>query len=1002
MLFLLMGLAVLAASVASWAFLLADVAFSNAIMRDGIMTFWWNSISILLSEPKWLTTTPSIAVPLLAATVGPLIGLPVAAAGAVTLWRRPKEIEVQGRATKSEPVFRPAETRPSVRSAPASMLRPIGERKEADVAAVFRPSLVGEGKRKKKAEEKDSVVAAARSHQGEGFERGGKVGRIVFRIGDALSGLLADLRARSSAARERSRTEKAVAVEHCQAAARAPVDSAAQEAASQDMKDLQPLPERIMAWYAAWMTVRAGQRPPRMLEEARRLAKELTPETRAEMTGYGMRGATALSMLESAATAGMARGTEEEEDDVPPLKQEERVAAAPASVMSSDIEEFMREVEAPSPYERPEQASVQSPQATDEPNEGPILIEDDIAAPASIAPKRKSAGRSEDWGPVVVEDDINMPSVDRPAVSRKEDPAARRMVGDVGREEVATGIEESEFLPVPGTVEPLSSDSAVVTTTTTGWDEVVVGETSVETTPFGGSANDKNVDRGEFLAKTAAARAESQIPEPKRPAAGEADGSKEKNREDRQAFGKAVPEMSATVEDPEPIAVGHDGWPTTETTEAVPKPVVDRQVSADGAAPVEKGSGLPGDSPAGRVAAEEEAAYAPRPEPTDEVAAAEHETPDATESVQAFPSGIGAEAQEAVIGRLLADPVRRATILGEREGSPAWMLRRLELHGLLGLSDKTNPAVVRMWEALDRLVAYQARVFAWESLKETPPAAFATPEQRAAHVVDLAREVICERERVGASLLEEIRRIKAGTEHVAWMDGRVDNLLAAMTSAKVVAQLSEFLPRPVEEKAEAGGRLLKVMTGLKETEADALVETPYEDLLAASHDIHQRYKEICKELMVPIYRSLSVKVKEEDGRPAYAQVELVIGDVATTRQRGAASEGAVGIIFAKVPAGQWRIAEANGRAKQDRLVLEGMGENAGRLVRLRDRSLDVFRRWVEARNMRAFCVIHLLCEEGAVVDGIDRRWDGVEFVRNPWGQKDMEAIKRKRLKPGVE
>jgi hypothetical protein len=208
-----------------------------------------------------------------------------------------------------------------------------------------------------------------------------------------------------------------------------------------------------------------------------------------------------------------------------------------------------------------------------------------------------------------------------------------------------------------------------------------------------------------------------------------------------------------------------------------------------------------------------------------------------------------------------------------------------------------------------------------------------------------------------------------------------------MTSAKVVTQLGEFLPKPVEEKAEAGGRLLKVMTGRKETEAAALVETPYEDLLAASHDIHQRYKEICKGLMIPIYRSLSVKVKEENGRPAYAQVELVIG--------------AVGIIFAKVPAGRWRIAEANGRVTQDRLILEGIGENAGRFVRLRDRSLDVFRRWVEARNMRAFCVIHLLCDEGAVVDGIDRRWDGVEFVRNPWGQKDLEAIQKKRLRPGV-
>jgi hypothetical protein len=989
MLLLLIGLAILAAGAASWAFLLADDAFKNAIMRDGILTFWWNSISVLLSEPSWLMTMPSIAVPLLAATVGPFVGLPMAAVGIMVLRRRPKEIEIKDRTKKPASIFQPTEPSSSVRSTQLPVFGLVEERRAESVAAVLRPSPVGEGNEKKETEEEGTIVAAVRSRLDKGREIGAKVGGIVSRIGGALSELLAEMRVKSAAA-ERHGTGKIAAEEHRREEARAPAGPAVQTAAPPGMEELQPLPERIMAWYAAWMTVRAGQRPPRMLEEARRLAKELTAETRAAMTSYGMRGATALSLLESAAAAGTAQGMEEEEDSVPPLKETEHAAAAPASATLSDIEEFMREVEAPSPYERSGQTSVQSPQAAEEPNEEPVLIEDDIAAPAPVVPNLESAGRKGDLGPVVIEDDIGMPSVDRPAVGREGDPAAGRMIGRRGREEVATGIEESEFLPAPGTVEPLSSEPAVVTTATTGWDEVEVGETPVETTPFGGSAKDGNVGRSELPAEKAAApsaevasdavvavRAEGRIHDARRPAAWEAVGPKEKNREDGGPSGVAAPETSADEEGPEPIAVGHDGWPTTGTKGVVPE------------------------SPKGRVAAEEEAASAPHPEPVGETAVAEHEMQDAAEPAEAFPSGIGPEAQEAVIGPLLADPVRRATILGEREGSPAWMLRRLELHGLLGLSDKTNPAVVRMWEALDRLVAYQARVFAWESLKETPPAAFATPEQRAAHVVDLAREVICERERVGASLLEEIRRIKAGTEHVAWMDGRVDNLLAAMTSAKVVARLGEFLPKPEEEKAEAGGRLLKVMTGLKETETDALEETPYEDLLAASHDVHQRYKEICKGLMVPIYRSLSVKVKEEDGRTAYAQVELVIGDVATARQRGAAPEGAVGIIFAKVPAGQWRIAEANGRAKQDRLVLEGMGENAGRLVRLRDRSIDVFRRWVEARNMRAFCVIHLLCEAGAVVDGIDRRWDGVEFVRNPWGQKDLEAIQKKRLRPGA-
>jgi hypothetical protein len=163
------------------------------------------------------------------------------------------------------------------------------------------------------------------------------------------------MRAKSAAASEQRAARKAAAAERRQVAAEAPARPETQTAALSEMDDLQPLPDRIMAWYAAWVTVRAGQRPPRMLEDARRLSGELTAEARAAMTSYGMRGATALSMLESAAAAGMARGMEEE-DVAPPLRHEGRSASEPA--MPADADEFMREVDAPEAYGRDEEMPV--------------------------------------------------------------------------------------------------------------------------------------------------------------------------------------------------------------------------------------------------------------------------------------------------------------------------------------------------------------------------------------------------------------------------------------------------------------------------------------------------------------------------------------------------------------------------------------------------------------------------------------------------------------------
>lgn len=1066
MLFLLLGLGILATSAASWARLLSDPDFSDTILQADLLSFWWNSLMVLLQQPEFLISAPSIAVPLLVAALGPFVGLPLAVMGGLALWRKPKEIKVRGRArgrARAEAFRVPG---------PAAERRPVfgeGERRRAEPVRpgpVLREERIAEKEISPSVSSKPAVGGVGRKVAG----LGAALVSAAAALGDVVSGLADWVRREASSAAERRAERRTAAMAAREVAGRtasaAPVPVAQEDGISEDG---QPLPERIMSWYAAWMTVRAGQRPPRMLEDARRLAAELDADARSAMTGFGMRGATALSMLESAAAAAGEMRRAEEEDGFPPSPRADATSAS-----DPDVDEFLREVEVPEAYRG---VPLEGAQETRE-ESGPVIIEDDIAPPGPSTPVVSYP--SETSGPMMIEDDIGVPSVDRGSSNMAKEMAAHRLMGGCGREEIEIPLEESEFLPAPGTIEPsgVGGGVGVITTATTGWDEVEVsapatdvsypegmpasqapiaeaeveaflstaGGTSVPVQTAIEPANSAEVE--EFLAAAGDVGPGTEpsgeaaepvgvelpvLPEeaveqswPSLPVAAEQAGSAEAGAQAMEGadlaedsgwptFGrpsaaqkgkaKVAPEVEMALAPLEPVASGaeamseEDGWPAVPSVaEPVGMPKAEVQ-EAGMEAPVEEPSPV-----------EQESSEPSRPEevvPASAVleAASGLETEVAPEPAggddmpEAFPSGVAPEAQEAVIRQMLSDQRRRATILGEREGTPAWTLRRLELHGLLGLSDKSNAAVVRMWEALDRLVAHQARVFAWESLKETPPPAFATPEQRVAHVVDLAREVVAERARVEPGLLAELRSLKAGTEHVAWMDDRVDSLLAAMTSPKVVEQLGDFLPKPEEGKAKAGGRLLKVMTGRKESEVSAIVETPYEDLLAASHDIHQRYKEICKGLMVPLYRSLSVKVKEKDGRPAYAQVELVMGDVASTKQRSAAQEGAVGIIFALVPSGRWQVAEAAGRAGQDRLVLEGVGENAGRLLRVRDRSLDIFRRWVEGRNMRSFGVVHLLCEEGAVVDGIDRRWGDVEFVRNPWGQKDLEAIQKSRLRP---
>ena len=972
MLFLLLGFGILAASIASWVSLLADPAFSEAILRDGLLTFWWNSLTVLVEQPEFLVSAPSLAIPLLAASVGPFVGLPVAGMGMLALWRRPKEIEVKGRPQRSTrpEIFRlveekaPARNTALVRQEHAAPSSPGSERTSArdletpkkveeavgtpqrkGTAAVVAQKAMGIG---------DAIGAAVLGLFGWLRQQAAEAAKRKPAIGAAVSGLFDQLRGQATEAAEREAARRATqadrkTVEVPQAQTEPP--RMAEKTSEEGV--VQPLPDRIMAWYAAWVTVRAGQRPPKMIEDARRLAAELDPQTRSAMISFGMRGATALSMLESAAAVGIARASSEEEEEF--LTPRQSGEGKPV-----DPDEFMREVETPEAYDR--EAVPPASEA------GPVHIEDDIALPAPPAESVPcGVGSDEASGPIVIEDDIGAPTIDWGAGSTVEEVAMHRVMSTREREEIKIPLEESEFLPAPGTVEPTAG--VVTTTTTMGWDEVsITGPSLPEThTAAYPEVATNEADTDAFLAEASLAGTAPEVP----------------------PTGVASERIMIRPEEAACVLSPSNGMNETEKhaqEESLPVP--------SGSTESGKKESEPTISAASTASVRVEEAASPE--------AVSIEKPFGEEVPEAFPSGVTPTTQEAVIGQLLADPRRRATILGEREGTPAWTLRRLELHGLLGLSDKSNPAVVRMWEAIDRLVAYQARIFAWENLKETPPPEFDTHEKRVAHVVDLAREVVAERSRVSTEILEEIRRLKAGTEHVAWMEDRVDLLLAAMTSPKVVEQLGDFLPKPEEGKAQAGGRLLKVMAGHRDPEPPTIVELPYEELLAASHDIHQRYKEICKSLMVPLYRSLSVKVKEKDGRPAYAQIELVMGDVASVKQRSAVPEGAIGVIFVIVPPGRWQVAEAAGRAGQDRLVLEGVKENAGRLIKIRDRSLEIFHRWVENRNMRPYGVVHLLCSEGTAVEGIDRRWGDVEFVRNPWGQKDIEALQRSRLRPKAE
>ncbi len=980
--------------------------------------FWKNVFSVLFTQPGYFLSAPGTMLGVLFLVIGLPIGLFMLFMAFRAFKQRPKEIKI----AKGKPLD-PKDLLPMAK---AEVERSSGRhrrRKPKDVTEIDLPMLVEEPVVVQKpvvAPSKPSVVSQKPVHsvvqeeEPELETRSSRGVKVIALLGGMLVGFKALQGNMKQAAVEASAKRAATKSSKNAKKAELQAELAATKAASLKTIDPNTLHQeeepqdtvsKIMEWYGAWTTVKAGQRPQKMMEHAKLLMQEVDGSVRNQIRElHGLRGVTVLSMLESAARAADQPLSMGQEDHDTPFESFSPKTPALAEEEGS-VDDYFK------PYESSQQGDVSE-------SSGPVEIEDDIEANThrskdSIARPVISSSEGTDVGPMEIEDDIGRPAgeaTDSDPVASPEVELQEMLPPSFGG---FGGPRAEEDVPEDSADEPVANEVSKVADVETpfsgnGW-PTDFGVTNPVSEPVSPKVSDPEVsDAVETPVVETPAAIDAAIEEfftPKNLEPEEPLPSKDAKEEEVFEGG---PSLNANAWPDEVLS------PSPAPQEALVQEEHAESASSDVSEDVQDTRILEAPSAVAMVdtSARDSELAAPQtsvesPQEAAESASEEEKEDNLFEKGnEAFPSGIDQAQQEDVIGPLLSDPSRKAAILGVKEGSQGWVFQKLQQYNLLGISDKTNPVVPLLWESLQRLVDYQAQSVSWERFGNKPPLEMSTQEQREAFVVKQCRDILSLKEKLSEKTLIEIRSIKAGTEHLVWLDGRANEVSAALSSPKVLEKLKSHLAHPMEEQAEQGGKILRVLSGgepLGLPNDPQVIEAPYEEMLDASHEIHVRYKKITKELLKPLYRSLSVRIRAneaEESAPMYAQIEIVVGDVGTVKAPGKGKkEGSIGIIFVKVPSGPWRIAPAENRSGQDQWILEGEGENAGRLIKVRDRSLEIFRKWIEQRNMRAHGVIHLLCEEGTVIAGLDKRWGGWEFRRDAWGQKDWEAAIRDYVDP---
>lgn len=359
------------------------------------------------------------------------------------------------------------------------------------------------------------------------------------------------------------------------------------------------------------------------------------------------------------------------------------------------------------------------------------------------------------------------------------------------------------------------------------------------------------------------------------------------------------------------------------------------------------------------------------------------------------------EEMDEVISRI--DSKKMKAILGEQEGSVRWLNQKFKEIGLEDIEDK-NPMIPPLWLQLEKAVSYQTKAFAWENFGEQAPKELMTSAQREEYLIKVATSIVTLKDQIEKETINEIVKIKEGSEEISWLTGRADLILEALSSPENRERLKKFVRNRQTNKGQAR-QLLDRLTGQSSEFKSGLdipvdelnvIQKPIEESLKLYAPIVEQYRNAIKDhnKVIEQYRSLQLVhvPKEKNTQPEFALVDLIYGRLkAVSTKKPEDQINAYGIIFVEVPSGNWRLRQIKNENNEIVHLLVGEGDNLGDAVNLRDHNLNVFEKWAFDRGVTAYGVIHLIKDKDTIIEGLDGTLP-FEIRTNAWSDEDKETI----------
>ena len=279
-----------------------------------------------------------------------------------------------------------------------------------------------------------------------------------------------------------------------------------------------------------------------------------------------------------------------------------------------------------------------------------------------------------------------------------------------------------------------------------------------------------------------------------------------------------------------------------------------------------------------------------------------------------------------------------------------------------------TPLAEALRQQIDALVDYQARAYAWEVLGETPPEGFDTEAKRQDFLMRTATSITTLRDQLETVTLDQLKE-QLNDEQMRWLEHRADAVTQTLMNGG----------RSGEGTGQADGSAQTSRGGERandqpyRVDEDGWVVRSYRNFWASVDRFAREYCQFAQHYGLRFLKDSQVHPgpRGGDGPVEYDTIDVPFTERREPSGDGSVHPGIVGVAFAIVPAGQWRVEKIKRDPRtepwEETWMLRAVDGSA--CVRLRDRSLRIFGAWAKNRDRVPKPVLHLVIEDGAKVNG---------------------------------